>query len=196
MAKRFYRVAGHSNTCVFRYLENKLKINHNIKRPAGYKQTGVRTMIKDIRKIKKDKDSKEFEINVKIPETMAELQGLFSSLDESSVVRAAFESLHIDRCAAIRKVMSEDMTTEQVQAGIDTWQPGTGKIKKTDYISAMFTLSQELADICFRLQDRKTNQLVMSMLSYADKGNKIELIKDNYDKMVRLKNELETRIED
>ncbi len=153
-------------------------------------------MLQDTRKIKKNQDSQEFEINVKIPETMAELQELFPSLDEGSIVRAAFESLHIDRCAAIRKIMSEDMTTEQVQAGIDAWQPGTGKIKKTDYISAMFTLSQELADICFRLQDRKTNQLVMSMLSFADKGNKIELIKDNYDKMVRLRNELATRIAD
>ena len=153
-------------------------------------------MFNDTRKIKKNQNSQEFSIAVSVPETMEELQGLFPGLDESSIIRHAFESLHIDRCAAIRKVMSNDMSLEDVQAGIDTWQPGAGKIKKSDYISAMFTLSQELAAICFRLQDLEANSQVMTLLSYADKSNKIEVIKDAYNRMGKLKNELEARIED
>ena len=125
-------------------------------------------MFNDTRKIKKNQNSQEFSIAVSVPETMSELQGLFPSLDESSIVRAAFESLHIDRCAAIRKVMSNDMTLEDVQAGIDTWQPGTGKIKKSDLVKHGNSLTQRAATLASNTNRTDLFPQIFELANYID----------------------------
>ena len=146
------------------------------------------------RTVKKDKNSEKVFYDVKVPETMIEAKTLWS-MDESSILSSAFDSININ--------MQDDLRTElasgnkDLQSFVDGWKPGLSKgMKKQDYISAMFSLSQELATICFRLQDLEANSQIMALLSYADKSNKIEVIRDAYQKMVDLKTELENRIEE
>ena len=132
-------------------------------------------MLQDTRKIKKDKNSQEFTIAVDIPETMEELKNLFPSLDESTIIRNAFESIHIDRAAAVRKSMTEESTTEHVQQLINNWTPGlASRVKKADLISYGKKLMQEVLTLAHNTNSPELFPVIFEIAEKIDSKQTIE----------------------